>query len=83
MTDGIGPFAEMLSTAKSCSLLDKHMRIVGWDKDVSCLQKSMQSIEEVYVPQFLSETSDLTDDDKLKDAVHVYGAAMRSERLEE
>lgn len=68
------PFAAM-----TCLLPDKHRRIVRCEKDVVCLHKSTPSLMEVYATQFLSNWSDLTDNDELKFSAPLHLAAVKRE----
>lgn len=70
-----------ISTAKSCLLLDKQRRLVGFDMDVDFLQKSMPSLMERYDSQRLHDRFYMTDENQQKDLARKYLAAVESGRL--
>lgn len=57
--------------------------LVGDDNHVDCLQKSLSSLVEVYGSDLLTNRSDLTDDEQLKDLALVFFADAKTERSRE
>lgn len=76
-------FAGALSTLKACLLLYRQRRMVGCDKNISCLQKSMPRLVKVYANQLLNNRSVLIGDSELKDSVREYLAEVKTKRLRE
>lgn len=76
----LDPFPKTISTAKQCLLLYKHSRLLGCDKDGSCLQKSVPSLSEDHASPLLNNRSGFTGDEQLTDSVRVYLAAVKSGR---
>lgn len=63
--------AGTLSTSKGWLLLEKHRRLVGYEWDISCLQKPMTNLLIVYDSQLLKDQSDWTGSYELKTSVLV------------
>lgn len=61
----------------ACLSLEKYKRIVGCDKEVCDLHKSMPIVVEFHASLLLNGRSDSTDDDQLKDSAHVYLTEVR------
>lgn len=53
-------FAGTFDVTKACLFLPKHRSLVGFDKDISCIEGFMESILEVYDRQLRNPESDLT-----------------------
>lgn len=79
----LDPFAEAISTAKECLLLDKQKTFVECGKDVSSLEKSMPRPYAGLCFSALARRSDLTSKLQVKGSAPVYLAAVRCARLRE
>lgn len=59
------------------------MKMLGYNTDVSFLQKSLPGLVEVYASQVLNDRPDLTEEDQWKESARVYLAAAKSGKLRE
>lgn len=74
---------EMLSTANACLVLYKHRPSFGYEKDIHCLLKYMQSLAKLYASQLLNGRPDLAGVNQLKASAQVHLAEVKIGSLSE
>lgn len=76
-------FVSTLSSTKAYVLAEKHHRLNEFDKGLRCLEKSMSSPDEVYVPQLSGQGPYLTGDEALMEATRVFLETEKGKKLKE
>lgn len=68
----VDPFSVTLATAKACFLLNNHIRFIGCDIDLDCLDVALPGFLLVFGIQILDGYSDITVDYNVQDAARVF-----------
>lgn len=75
----LDPYLGSGATAKSCLLLCKHRKFVGWDSDLDCALKMRPSLLRMFAEQVLCSDSDISEYEEVRTAADRYLKMSSSE----